>query len=101
MRRLTVAGRQIADVPLDMAAQARPGSAEILIEKAYAEAWKLWADGEPLTSIDRLLSQVMLARDRSEERRGGQSVSVCVDSGGRRIIKKTLSTSVTLNSHST
>src|SRR3546814_12707914 len=48
---------------LDMAAQARPGSAEILIEKAYAEAWKLWADGEPLTSIETLRSQVMLARD--------------------------------------
>src|SRR3546814_19359470 len=48
---------------LDMAAQARPGSAEILIEKAYAEAWKLWADGEPLTSIETLRSQVMFARD--------------------------------------
>ena len=63
MRRLTVADLQIADNLLDMAAQARPGSAEILIEKAYAEAWKLWADGEPLTSIETLRSQVMLARD--------------------------------------
>src|SRR3546814_9883676 len=49
MRRLTVADLPIADNLLDMAAQARTGSAELLIEKAYAEAWKLWADGAPLT----------------------------------------------------
>src|SRR3546814_10495992 len=53
----------MVDNLLYRAAKARPGSAEILIEKAYAEAWKLWADGEPLTSIETLRSQVMLARD--------------------------------------
>src|SRR3546814_14186016 len=63
MRRLTVADLQIADNLLDLAAQARPGSAEILIEKAYAAALKLRADGEPLTPITELRSQVRLARD--------------------------------------
>src|SRR3546814_15260862 len=58
-----VTGVQTCSLPIYMAAQARPGSAEILIEKAYAEAWKLWADGEPLTSIESLRSQVKLARD--------------------------------------
>src|SRR3546814_17267091 len=44
MRRLTVADLQLADNLLDKAAQARPGSAESLVDKAYADAWQLWAD---------------------------------------------------------
>src|SRR3546814_19130501 len=55
MRRLTVADLQIADNLLDMAAPARPGSAQILIATAYAPAGKLVAAGDPLTSMRTLL----------------------------------------------
>jgi tetratricopeptide (TPR) repeat protein len=63
MRRLTREDSQIADSLLEIAAKTRPGSAEVMIERGYAEAWKLWNQGAPTATIEELRRRIVIARD--------------------------------------
>lgn len=62
-RRLTREDSRIAENLLELAARARPGSAEVMIERGYAEAWKLWNQGAPAAPIEDLRRRIVLARD--------------------------------------
>lgn len=63
MRRLTRDDAKTAERLLEMAARARPGSAEVMIERGYAEAWKLWTAGAGADDIERLRQRMTLALD--------------------------------------
>lgn len=63
MRRLTREDSRIAEELLGMAAQSRPGSAEVMIERGYAEGWKLWNQGAPAAPIEELRRRIVAARD--------------------------------------
>jgi TolB-like protein/Flp pilus assembly protein TadD len=63
MRRLTREDARIAEDLLEMAIRARPASAEVMIERGYAEAWKLWAAGAGAAPIEALRQRMALARD--------------------------------------
>jgi tetratricopeptide (TPR) repeat protein len=63
MRRLTREDSRIAEELLDMAGQSRPGSAEVMIERGYAEGWKLWNQGAPPAAIEGLRRGIVAARD--------------------------------------
>lgn len=63
MRRLTREDARTAERLLDQAIAARPKSAEALIEKGYADAWRLWATGADEQGIEELRRRMVAARD--------------------------------------
>ena len=63
MRRLTRDDARVAAQLLDTAIAAHAGSAEPLIEKGYAEAWKLWNEGAGPAPIEDLRRRMVVARD--------------------------------------
>lgn len=63
MRRLTREDAQTAERLLDMAIAAQPNSAEALLEKGYADAWRLWSSGAGTEAIEQLRRRMEDARD--------------------------------------
>src|SRR3546814_18024256 len=65
-----------------------------------ARGWVL-DEADLLAACDARTGLVYVSQVRSEARRSGQSVSVRVDLGGRRIIKKKLQITATLHTQNT
>ena len=63
MRRLTREDARTAAQLLDRAIAAQPKSAQALIEKGFADAWRLWAIGADAPAIEALRRQMAAARD--------------------------------------
>ena len=62
-RRLTRADAELTADLLDLAATARPGTVDLIIEQAEAEASRIWATASVPGSFDDLRARVALARD--------------------------------------
>ena len=63
MRRLTRDDALKAEELLDRALKVRPKSAEMMLERGYTEAWKLWNLGAAAPPIEGLRRHVMEVRD--------------------------------------